>query len=219
MSTDLIRYDLRVQEALRGVVRRVLIDAAKDGISGEHHFYISFATHAEGVRLSNRLRQQYPERMTIVLQHQFWDLIVSDQGFEVGLSFKNIPERLYVPFDALMEFYDPSVQFGLKFEDMNEVATESPASEAGKPGATPSLPASVPALPKPRLADKAPVQADKAQGDKASGKGEKTKPRGSGSEPAEIRPRPRAVKPEDSEPRPADSGDKIVSIDSFRKKP
>jgi uncharacterized protein len=200
MSTDLIRYDLRVQEALRGVVRRVLADAARDGISGDHHFYISFATGAEGVRLSNRLRQQYPDRMTIVLQHQFWDLNVDEHGFEVGLSFKNVPERLYVPFDALMEFYDPSVQFGLKFEGMAEA--EAAASEPSK--AESKRPASVPSLPKPKLADK------------RGGDPDKPKPRGSGSEPAEIRPRPRAVKPEE---KPAgDSGEKIVSIDSFRKK-
>ena len=204
MSTDLIRYDLRVQEALRGVVRRVLSDAAKEGISGDHHFYISFATQAEGVRLSSRLRQQYPERMTIVLQHQFWDLTVSEHGFEVGLSFKNVPERLYVPFDALMEFYDPSVQFGLKFESLSDT---SEASEGipNKPEPKATAPASVPALPKPRLADK------RSDPDKA-------KPRGSGSEPAEIRPRPRAVKTESKEPATDGSSDKIVSIDSFRKK-
>jgi hypothetical protein len=204
MSTDLIRYDLRVQEALRGVVRRVLSDAAKEGISGDHHFYISFATQAEGVRLSSRLRQQYPERMTIVLQHQFWDLTVSEHGFEVGLSFKNVPERLYVPFDALMEFYDPAVQFGLKFESLSET---SEASEGipNKPEPKATSPASVPALPKPRLADK------RSDPDKA-------KPRGSGSEPAEIRPRPRAVKTETKEPATDGSSDKIVSIDSFRKK-
>src|SRR5436305_322724 len=204
MSTDLIRYDLRVQEALRGVVRRVLSDAAKEGIAGDHHFYISFDTQAEGVRLSSRLRQQYPERMTIVLQHQFWDLIVSEHGFEVGLSFKNVPERLYVPFDALMEFYDPSVQFGLKFENVSEGA-DAASSEPAKPE-TKQSPARLPALPKPRLADN---RADP----------EKPKPRGSGSEPAEIRPRPRAVKTEEKEPAPAGGGDKIVSIDSFRKKP
>jgi hypothetical protein len=203
MSTDLIRYDLRVQEALRGVVRRVLTDAAKDGISGDHHFYISFATQAEGVRLSNRLRQQYPERMTIVLQHQFWDLNVSEQGFEVGLSFKNVPERLYVPFDALMEFYDPSVQFGLKFDNISE-APEASETHPEKPEPK-RAPASVPALPKPRVADK-------------RNDPDKTKPRGSGSEPAEIRPRPRAVKTEAKEPAPAGGGEKIVSIDSFRKK-
>jgi len=202
MSTDLIRYDLRVQEALRGVVRRVLTDAARDGISGDHHFYISFDTQVEGVRLSSRLRQQYPERMTIVLQHQFWDLTVNEHGFEVGLSFKNVPERLYVPFEAVMEFYDPSVQFGLKFENVE--GAEAAESEPAKPEPKQS-PAAVPALPKPRLADK------RADPDKA-------KPRGSGSEPAEIRPRPRAVKTDEKEPASGGGMDKIVSIDSFRKK-
>jgi uncharacterized protein len=207
MSTDLIRYDLRVQEALRGVVRRVLSDAAKEGISGDHHFYISFDTQAEGVRMSSRLRQQYPERMTIVLQHQFWDLTVSEHAFEVGLSFKNVPERLYVPFDALMEFYDPSVQFGLKFESVSE-ASEAAGSQPNKAEPKATAPAGVPALPKPRLADKAEKRGDPDKG----------KPRGSGSEPAEIRPRPRAVKTESKEPAAGGSSDKIVSIDSFRKK-
>ncbi|GAC1336271.1 MAG: ClpXP protease specificity-enhancing factor SspB [Beijerinckiaceae bacterium] len=208
MSTDFIRYDLRVQEALRGVVRKVLIDAAKDGIAGDHHFYITFSTVAEGVKLSNRLKQQYPERMTIVLQHQFWDLTVSEQAFEVGLSFKNIPERLYVPFDALMEFYDPSVQFGLKFENTDEAAANTPGPVAAPAKAGPTN-QSVPSLPKPRLADK-PSDPEKT---------DKMKPRGSGSEPAEIKPRPRVVKSEDKETGSAQATDKIVSIDSFRKKP
>ena len=101
MSTDLIRYDLQVQDALRGVVRKVLADAARDGLPGEHHFYITFRTHAPGVKLSNRLLEQYPEEMTIILQYQFWDLKVNEDGFEVGLHFKNVPERLQVPFDAI----------------------------------------------------------------------------------------------------------------------
>jgi hypothetical protein len=91
---DLIRYDLLVQDALKGVVRKVLIDAGKDGLPGEHHFYISFRTDFPGVRLSNRLREKYPQEMTIVLQHQFWDLVVTEHSFEVGLSFSGIPERL-----------------------------------------------------------------------------------------------------------------------------
>ena len=115
MSTDLIRYDLRVQEALRGVVRRVLSDAAKHGISGNHHFYISFATQAEGVRLSSRLRQQYPGRMTIVLQHQFWDLKADEDGFSVTLGFNDQLRRLHVPYTALKVFADPGVEFGLQF--------------------------------------------------------------------------------------------------------
>jgi hypothetical protein len=91
MSTDLIRYDLLVQEALKGVVRRVLVDAARDGLPGEHHFYVSFRTDHAGVRLSQRLREKYPQDMTIVLQHQFEALTVNDGAFEVGLSFAGIP--------------------------------------------------------------------------------------------------------------------------------
>ena len=116
MSTDLIRYDLLAQEALRGVVRRVLADVARTGVPGEHHFYISFNTQYPGVRISPRLREKYPEEMTVILQHQFWDLIVNEHGFEVGLSFSNVPEKLHVPFDAITGFFDPSVKFGLQFE-------------------------------------------------------------------------------------------------------
>jgi hypothetical protein len=117
---DHIRYDLLTQQALRGVVRNVLIDAAKKGLPGEHHFFIAFNTRADGVRMSERLRTQYPEEMTIILQHQFWDLAVNDHGFEVGLSFGGIPEKLSIPFDAVNGFFDPSVQFGLQFEEVTE---------------------------------------------------------------------------------------------------
>jgi hypothetical protein len=127
MSTDLIRYDLLAQEALRGVVRRVLEDVTRTGVPGEHHFYISFNTEFPGVKISPRLREKYPEEMTVILQHQFWDLIVSDHGFEVGLSFSNVPEKLYVPFDAITGFFDPSVKFGLKFEPLNQQADDKPA--------------------------------------------------------------------------------------------
>ena len=117
---DHIRYDLLTQQALRGVVRNVLADAAKKGLPGDHHFYISFDTQAEGVRMSDRLRAQYPEEMTVILQHQFWDLAVNEQGFEVGMSFGGIPEKLAIPFDAISGFFDPSVQFGLQFEEIAE---------------------------------------------------------------------------------------------------
>ena len=113
MSKDVLRYDLMVQEALKGVVRKILAEAARDGLPGEHHFYITFRTVAPGVRLSQRLREKHPDEMTIVLQHQFWDLNVSDHAFEVGLSFSGVPERLLIPFDAVTTFFDPSVQFGL----------------------------------------------------------------------------------------------------------
>lgn len=150
MSVDHIRYDLLTQEALRSVLRRVLQDTVKGGLPGDHHFYISFNTGAPGVRMSKRLRAQYPEEMTVVLQHQFRDLSVNEQAFEVGLSFSGVNEHLVVPFDAIKRFFDPSVQFGLQFEtmgtteqdDLKEGAAGSPQAE--KPAAKP-LPAAKPA--------------------------------------------------------------------------
>jgi hypothetical protein len=127
MATDHIRYDVLARDALRGVLRRVLADAAEHGLPGEHHFFITFLSTAEGVKLSPRLLAQYPEEMTIILQHQFWDLDVSEDRFEVGLSFGGIPERLLVPFNAIKSFFDPSVQFGLQFEP-SDAATETPAA-------------------------------------------------------------------------------------------
>lgn len=130
MSQDLIRYDLHVQEALRGVVRRVLADVVRDGLPGEHHFYITFRTQHPGVRLSNRMRAEYPDEMTIVMQHQFWDLVVTEQAFEVGLSFKGVPEKLVVPFEALTGFFDRSVDFGLRFETGIEIDNDDDADDA-----------------------------------------------------------------------------------------
>src|SRR5271170_1516876 len=144
MPVDHIRYDILAQQALRGVVRTVLVDAAEKGLPGEHHFKITFATGAPGVRLSERMRAQYPTAMTIILQHQFWDLSVRDDAFEVGLSFGGVPEKLTVPFEAVTAFFDPAVQFGFQFETVEgEAAGEADA--AAKPpekstGATP-LPA------------------------------------------------------------------------------
>jgi hypothetical protein len=149
MAVDLIRYDLLVQEALRGTVRHVLSTVARDGLPGEHHFYISFRTKARGVRLSNRLRDRYPDEMTIVLQHQFWDLRVSDQSFEVGLSFQNISEMLLIPFEAVTRFADPAVGFELQFLIDEEKAE---ASQRNEPSATeiqakPELARPLPLLP------------------------------------------------------------------------
>lgn len=115
MAEEEIRYDLLTQSALRGVVREVLTQVKRDGLPGEHHLYIAFDTCAEGVSISKRIKEQYPEEMTIVLQYQFWDLEVTDERFEVKLSFSNVPERLVVPFEAVKAFYDPSAQFGLQF--------------------------------------------------------------------------------------------------------
>lgn len=122
MATDLIRYDVLARDALRGVLRQVLKDAAANGLPGDHHFYITFLSTAEGVKLSPRLLSQYPVEMTVILQHQFWDLTVTDDRFEVGLSFNGIPERLVIPFSSIKSFFDPSVQFGLQFETGDEAA-------------------------------------------------------------------------------------------------
>jgi uncharacterized protein len=134
MPTDHIRYDVLTREALRGVLRRVLTDAATQGLPGDHHFFITFLSKAPGVKISPRLLAQYPEEMTIILQHQFWDLVVTEDRFEVGLSFGGTPERLVVPFDAIKSFVDPSVDFGLQFEPHEQdAATQADAPELAPP--------------------------------------------------------------------------------------
>ena len=144
MATDHIRYDVLARDALRSVLRRVLADAAEHGLPGEHHFFITFLSTAEGVKLSPRLLAQYPEEMTVILQHQFWDLVVTDDRFEVGLSFGGIPERLVVPFNSIKSFFDPSVQFGLQFDPADAAETSTTGPHAVGEPAAPA--AAVPAL-------------------------------------------------------------------------
>jgi len=189
---DHIRYDLLTQQALRAVVRNVLADAAKKGLPGDHHFYITFDTHAEGVKLSPRLHEQFPEEMTVILQHQFWDLAVTEQGFEVGLSFGGIPERVGVPFDSVSAFFDPSVQFGLQFEEIVEgqdnrtVPANSEEKIDDKKKRTPKPPRMTPA-PAPVAETPAPVPAA-------------------------------AATEEDEQPKPPHGGAEVVRLDRFRKK-
>jgi hypothetical protein len=159
-STDHIRYDVLAQEAMRGVLRRVMSDAAKQGLPGDHHFYITFLTQAPGVKLSPRLTAQYPQEMTIILQHQFWDLIVTEDRFEVGLSFGGVPERLVVAFDAIASFLDPSVQFGLQF-NIGDAAAQS--EERDTPGASTAL-APPPAAPQPATEPGADGEAKPSEG-------------------------------------------------------
>jgi hypothetical protein len=156
MATDHIRYDLLAQQALRGVVRAVLVDAAKNGLPGEHHFYITFHTRAPGIRLPQRLLEQYPQEMTIILQHQFWDLKVSGDAFEVGLSFGGIPERLGIPFEAITRFVDPSVQFGLQFDSEEGATVADAPAPAGLVSVAPSPQA-------PSATDDAPAPAPAAE--------------------------------------------------------
>ncbi len=190
---DQIRYDLLTQQALRGVVRSVLNDAAKKGLPGDHHFFISFDTRADGVRMSERLRAQYPEQMTIILQHQFWDLTVNEQGFEVGLSFGGVTERLSVPFEAISGFFDPSVQFGLQFEEVTEgeaqqvtPANAQQAKPQDKAAKRKRGPTSVPAVAAPE-----PLPA---------------------TSPAAV------AAPERKPEKPASGGGEVVRLDRFRKK-
>lgn len=191
MADDLIRYDVLVQDALRGVVRKVMREVADGGLPGEHHFYIAFDTTAPGVRMSSRLRQQHPEEMTVVLQHQFWDLAVTDHAFEVGLSFSGVPERLLVPFAAVKGFFDPSVQFGLQFEPAGATATpEEGAKQPSETSSVPALPMATDTLPTELMAKETKSQNDSA-------------------DDAETEP---------SDDKPSE-GAEVVSLDAFRKKP
>ena len=133
MPTDYIRYDLLVQEALRSVVRKVLGDAARAGLPGEHHFNIAFKTQAPGVVIPPTVLQRYPDEMAIILQHEFWDLEVTNDAFAVSLNFSRKPERLTIPFDSITGFSDPSVPFGFKLEPR---ATTEPAKAPAAPQET-----------------------------------------------------------------------------------
>jgi hypothetical protein len=197
MSEDLIRYDILAQEAMRGVVRKVLTEVAQTGLPGEHHFFITFNTRYPGVRVSSRIREQYPEEMTIVLQHQFWDLSITETTFEVGLSFNSVPERLLIPFEAITAFVDPHASFGLKLEaaedeehaGLSETMTDM---ETGDAGSEPQ---------------EAVIETDAESGE------EEPAP-----EPEETEPEAEAeAEQEHSEPA-VGSGAEVVSLDAFRKK-
>ena len=206
---DLIRYDLLVQDALRGVVRQVLGEVARNGLQGEHHFFITFKTKTPGLRLSNRMRERYPDEMTIILQHQFWGLTVQDTGFEVGLSFHNTPERLFVPYSAITMFQDPSVNFGLKFDWRDTPAVAEPVAETPKTSVGKRALAAVEsdkALLSSRTPDTVPRLTD-ARGD-GKHKGDKPKP-----VLAKVPDVPAPAETDAEEPT------KVISIDAFRKKP
>jgi len=138
MPQDLMRYDLMAQKALRGVVRLALERVAQSGLPGDHHFYISFDTQAPGVKMSDRLREEYTEEMTIVLQHQYWGLEIGDDQFQIELSFNDRPEKIVIPYICIKGFFDPSVQFGLQFQNDIDQEPEVQPSEttAGSDGKT-----------------------------------------------------------------------------------
>ncbi|MCP8893757.1 SspB family protein [Shinella daejeonensis] len=134
MAQDHIRYDILAQDALRGVIRKVLSETAATGhLPGDHHFFITFLTNAPGVRISQHLKSKYPEEMTIVIQHQFWDLKITESLFEICLSFSDTPERLVIPFNAIRGFYDPAVSFELEFDVPLQVENEQSAEITAHP--------------------------------------------------------------------------------------
>jgi hypothetical protein len=212
MAQDILRYDLMVQEALKGVVRKILTEAGRDGLPGDHHFYVTFRTTAPGVRLSQRLRDKHPEEMTVVLQHQFWDLNVSDHAFEVGLSFSGVPERLLVPFDAITTFFDPSVQFGLKFEAQDAGGEAAAADPVPLPGKTPrgagSEPSVALAAPVSLPARVTPAGAPALKGKTPEREADAARPGGKAA----------AAKKTEAEAADDGAGAQVVSLDSFRKK-
>jgi hypothetical protein len=187
---DRFHYDALVDDALRGVVRRVLRQVADKGLPASHHFYISFRSTDPGVKLPDYLRAKYPEEMTIVLQHQYWDLILTEEFFEVTVSFNKQQERIKVPFAALSAFVDPSVRFGLQFDRKDK---DKGAVPADKPAATTA------ATPLPAPEKRPPLGAPTNNA--------------TGEAKAET-----TAKPAAGDAKPEDPASKIVKLDSFRKK-
>ncbi|MEQ1613644.1 MAG: ClpXP protease specificity-enhancing factor SspB [Hyphomicrobiaceae bacterium] len=235
-----IDYEALAQDAMRGVVRTILTRVAKTGLPGDHHFYISFDTLAPGSSLSKRLKEKYPEEMTIVLQHRFWDLIVTEDRFEVKLTFDGIPERLVVPFGAIKVFFDPSVRYGLQFEspDFGPDAIAHPHTgqddeapgHVGRNAPTPIRPTTTRSV-----SERKPRTPRKPRSDKNTDDGtpETTKPplpqrRLVEHKPAEPAPAAKAETKPAPAPAPAGGnvpaaappagGAQVVSLDSFRKK-
>src|SRR3569833_2098008 len=138
MAKDFIGYQALTDSALRGVVRDALRRIEKSGLIGAHHFYLTFKTHAEGVDIPDFLKEQYPDEMPIIIQHQYWALKVKEDYFEVTLTFKKLPAPLHIPFNALTAFFDPGVQFGLQFR------AEGDAAAAAKPTIAPVMPPNAP---------------------------------------------------------------------------
>lgn len=214
-SGPTIDYEALQQDAFRGVIKAVLTQTAEHGLPGDHHFYISFNTRAPNVGLSRRLREKYPQEMTIVLQHRFWGLAVFDDRFEVNLTFDNIPERLVVPFQAIRVFVDPSVRYGLQFEipDLaggdgehdtradgeTDAAREAPSrAPAQRPATVQRRPRARKVRPERDLVDAAAPASAGAEGGEAASPGADTA--------AALAP-------------PAANGDtKVISLDAFRKK-
>ncbi len=221
-----IDYEALQSEAMRGVVRAVLARTAKSGLPGDHHFYISFDTTVPGVSLSKRLKEKYPTEMTIVLQHRFWDLIVTEDRFEVKLTFDGIPERLVVPFAALKVFFDPSVRYGLQFEE-SELSMRSQSVASNAYDDDPATPISGRAPPKKPRAPRKPKSEREPAGNAAAENISEVpripaatapKPSKPAAAPhSELPPAASASAPDDQSSE-APGGAQILSLDQFRKK-
>jgi hypothetical protein len=221
-----IDYEALQSEAMRGVVRAVLARTAKSGLPGDHHFYISFDTTVAGVSLSKRLKEKYPTEMTIVLQHRFWDLIVTEERFEVKLTFDGIPERLVVPFASLKVFFDPSVRYGLQFED-SELSMRSQSIASNAYDDDPSTPISGRSPPKKPRAPRKPKSEREAAGNAAAENISEVPRIPAGSVPksnktaaapqADVPAAASASVPDDGNSE-SSSGAQILSLDQFRKK-
>ncbi len=128
--SDTINYAQLMHRAMRGLMIELLDDISESGLPGEHHFFITFDTQVEGVEIADWLRERYPEEMTVVIQHWFENLDVSEEGFGITLNFGDNPEPLYIPWDAISTFVDPSVEFGLRFEAEEEDETAANDEES-----------------------------------------------------------------------------------------
>ena len=227
-----IDYEALAQEAMRGVVRAVLLKVAQSGLIGDHHFYIAFNTQAPGVAISRRLKEKYPVEMTIVLQHRFWDLEVTDERFEVKLTFDGVPERLVIPFKSVKVFYDPSVPYGLQFEESELMSDAARRSNAMR-GRNPNAPAPEAQRPAPAV-DRADKRRDRQQ--KPRGRLEQRTEGEGGEAEAEVKA-PIAAKPiapppaglpvpspavaeakPDEAAKPDGGASKVVDLSKFRKK-
>jgi hypothetical protein len=160
MAKDELGYDRIVERQLRGVAREVLLQVAAKGLPGDHHFYITFRTDHPGASVGPTLKAQFPKEITIVLQHQFWGLEVTDEAFAVTLSFSGKHERLHVPFEALVSFTDPSVKFGLQFELKNQQVELQPADKPASAGATDLVTAETPTALPAKKAEAKPAEAN-----------------------------------------------------------
>ncbi|MBN9266045.1 MAG: hypothetical protein BGN89_11960 [Alphaproteobacteria bacterium 64-6] len=230
-----IDYDALAQEAMRGVVRAVLSRVQKTGLPGNHHFYIAFDTRHPGVVLSKRLKSKYAEEMTIVLQHRFWELIVTDVRFEVKLTFDGIPERLVIPFDAIKVFFDPSVPYGLQFDEAGATREGTGSvvglnEESGIAGQITGVPGLGRASGRPSPGDRKrpPRRTRSDKEDEAVPVGDEQMTEGAQGRRAEPAARPQAAlvpittgvegdadAPDDGTP----TQDNVISLDRFRKKP